>query len=143
MAKPIFLSPTSKRRLPPNWKKRMEIVNVSKSPRPYRYGSYEHKFVLQFIGTPPKGFARIQGSLTVSKRKPHLVHVANVNHVFRFKGMGRLLYTSAIENLGQLTTDFTDASENAQRLWERLATEYQYKKTRSRLTIFNKQKRSR
>lgn len=136
MAKPVFLDRSSKRKLPPNWRQRLKIVKTKPE-----YPN-EVTFNLEFEGTLPKGFRRTQGTLTVTKKKPHTVCAVEVKYAFRFRGLGRLLYTHALKHFGQLSTRFPDASENAQHLWERLSEEYCYKKTSGRLTLTNRRKRT-
>lgn len=132
MAKPKILSERSRRRLPPNWRERLKVTRTSNES--------VTTFHLQFKDPVPKGFAREQGSLSVWRNKPHSVYVSEISPGFRFRGMGRLLYTHALKHFGQLSTHFGSASYNAQSLWKRLAKQYRYKCDHMRLTIYNKPK---
>ena len=108
------------KRLPPNWRKRIEIVinNYKKS------WSFSVKFK---DGETPKGFKLHIGSLEVGTAKgKFFVESIYVDEHFRDRRLGLLLYETALEHLGSLTTGYHDASSLARRCWNSLAKKYDW-----------------
>lgn len=59
-------------------------------------------------------------------RKNNLVARAYLDERLRNKGLGILLYEIALHDLGSLSTQYLDASEQAQRVWQSMIKNYRY-----------------
>jgi hypothetical protein len=109
--------------LPKNWRKNLELVLGSEYRSFGQWNQYDFRLVFK-EGKTPKGYPREIGSLTIEAGhkddRKFYVDVSYINERFQNKGLGTLLYTSAIQELGQLTTYYHSASWKAQKLWDRL-----------------------
>jgi len=116
-------------RLPNNWRKRIEIVKTVESNK----RSIVYAYLIQFKkGQTPKGFIKYIGELSVvHRRRPtdwtrnHVIE-AHLEDKFIGRGLGYLLYTTALAEIGPLTTNYHSISSQAQKLWKRLSDEYRW-----------------
>lgn len=76
------------------------------------------------------------------KNKTYVVLVANVQRKYRNRGFGKMLYLTALEDLGKLTTLFHKASYYAQLVWLSLIKKYFYRTNyfKGTLTVYNRRK---
>lgn len=117
-----------KTRLPWNWRSRVEITREDSSVTNTNCGRGRFRiegsilFRLMFKkGQTPKGFNRWIGELDICNKSPHFVQESGLDEYFFRRGLGTLLYTHALDQLGSLSTHYHSASESAQGLWRRLA----------------------
>jgi GNAT superfamily N-acetyltransferase len=108
------------KRLPPKWRERLELVIED--------GEGDWTFDIKFKkGQTPSGYRRSIGSLDVSEiDHHHFVESIFIYPKFRRKGLGTLLYETAIKHLGSLSTRYHEASPNAQECWRKLAKKYEW-----------------
>lgn len=110
---------TKSRRLPWNWRDKLEIV--------FSENKNEFKFTLQFKdGEEIEFFEKEVGSLSVEKKQPYFVSVSDVEEYFRGRGQGKRLYLAAINRLGKLSSKYYNASTLAQNVWRSLAKDFYY-----------------
>ena len=120
-----------KRRLPCNWRQRTEITTTPSSTTSARTWRRHAKWVtyeIQFIkGRTPKGYSRQIGLLQVDECD-HKWWVADVwlDDHFKGRGLGRLLYETALQKHGHLITNYHKASTEAQRVWRGLVKRYKH-----------------
>lgn len=128
----------TKKRLPPNWRKRIEIIE--------KRTSYMWEFTIQFKqNQTPKGFYRYIGNLTVDQLdNSFIVAEAFLEEKFRGRGLGKMLYLHAIHKLGQLGTYYHSATKDAQGVWKSLIKNLPYETDfwKNQLTVFANQKPS-
>lgn len=76
------------------------------------------------------------------KNKTYIVLVANVQKKYCNRGFGKMLYLTALEDLGKLTTHFHKASYYAQMIWLSLIKKYFYRTDyfSGTLTVYNRYK---
>ncbi len=126
-----------KRRLPPNWRSRIEITRedepvVNSGRGRFRYLMGSIRFTLRFKkGQTPRGFRTWIGDLLICDEEPYSVDGAEIDDYFVRRGLGTLLYLHALNELGSLTTLYHSASDAAKGLWRRLI-----RRTRSHKTDF-------
>lgn len=81
------------------------------------------------------------GKITVymDDEDKYLVESSYLNEKYRGKGLGKELYTAALQSLGVLKTKYFDASILAQHVWQSLAKRYKSKKQffKGMLTLYN------
>lgn len=126
------------RRLPWNWRQRIEIVL---SPDPLD-GTIS--FILQWMeGKRPFRSPRDRriGFLVIDP-KGHICE-SLVDDRFQRRGLGSMVYRHALKHFGQLTTEWHDHSRDARYVWDSLIAEYQYKTNffSGRLTVYNRRRR--
>lgn len=83
------------------------------------------------------------GYLSIEKKnKTYIVSVINIQKKYRNRGLGKMLYLTALEDLGKLTTFFHKASYYAQLVWLSLIKKYAYRTDyfQGTLTVYNRQK---
>lgn len=120
------------RRLPWNWRQRIEIVRETSSSRSFvcrRIKVTENHYELQFKkGMTPKGRSRTIGYLNIETYPSCLPYVADVwvDERLQGKGLGRWLYETALTDLGKLRTHYHRASKEAQRVWQGLIKRHRY-----------------
>lgn len=129
-----------KRKLPPNWKTRLTVV---KSKKNHYWGDDVIKFNLVF-DKKPKGYSKQQGHLVLEQKTPYLVRSGWVSRQFHHRSMGYTLYTHALKKLGKLSTEYNEASKQAQKLWRRLMNEFEHHiGDDGQLTVYNRRIRVR
>lgn len=108
------------KRLPWNWRDRIEVVI---DPDDYHY-CRDLTVTLRFKrGQTPRGYSKYVGSIYVAQYSGDprwWVEESNVEEKFQGKGLGKLLYTTALKECKSLTTRYHNASEEAQRVWKSL-----------------------
>ena len=131
------------KRLPPHWRKRVIVSLIEEKSESFVV------FDLLFInGKTPKGFKRHIGQLSIDTDHPDYYYVVEsgiFDERLKHKGMGKLMYTTALQYLGRLSTRYHDASDEAQRVWKSLARDYEHETDfwKNTLTVFNGRKRGR
>jgi hypothetical protein len=120
------------RRLPPNWRKRIELI--------HRNDEFENAFEIRFKkGQTPKGFFRSIGNLDIEIYDGEAwVESADVEDHFRNRGLGTMMYEAAMNKFGALHTKYHDSSVSARWLWQSLTCKHLYKADffSGQLTIF-------
>lgn len=137
-----------KTRLPWNWRSRVEITREDSPVTNCGRGRFLIDkgviFRLMFKkGQTPKGFNRWIGELDICNKSPHFVQESGLDEYFFRRGLGTLLYTHALDQLGSLSTRYHSASEAAQGLWRLLVRMHRQKRDffAGTLTIFSKGQR--
>jgi hypothetical protein len=130
----------SRRRLPNNWRDRIELVIMEDS-------ATEWSFTLQFKqGETPRGFKKIIGTLDVTLKhggKHYFVDSMFLEAHFHNRKLGLLLYETAIKHLGSLTSCYWEASVKAKRAWKSIVRRYDWECDffGGFLTVFNRNPR--
>ena len=120
-----------RRRLPSNWRKRLQI-----SERDFcNFTELQLHFQK---GKTPKGFLNYVGEISVDNTDDAYVEGVNILPYFRTRGLGRLLYKEILKRKGKMSTLYSSASPEAQRVWRSLIRDYKYETDffTGRLTIF-------
>lgn len=124
------------KRKPPNWRARLTVVKLSKHTDAITFN-------LEF-DKKPKGFSKQQGSLVIHNRKPYVIAHSRVSKHFHHRNIGYMLYVHALKELGQLSTEYNQASVKAQKLWRRLMSDYEHHIRRDGIiTVYNRRIRMR
>lgn len=138
----------TKRRLPSNWRSRIEIIREDNLEIAMGRGRFRCdpsiRFTLTFKkGRTPKGFRRLIGDLVITNKSPYFVEGAEIDEYFVRRGLGTLLYRHALKKLGSLTTNYPSASVAAQGLWKSLTRAHHFKTDffEGELTVFKRQVR--
>jgi|AACY02.1.fsa_nt_gi GNAT superfamily N-acetyltransferase len=74
--------------------------------------------------------------------KKNYVTVSQVNSRYRGRGFGKMLYLTALENHGKISTRYHRCSKLAQYVWDSLVTKYAYRTDffTDTLTVYNRHK---
>lgn len=83
------------------------------------------------------------GYLSIEKQnKKYVVLVTNIQKKYRKRGFGKMLYLTALEDLGKISTQFHKASHVAQLIWLSMTKKYSYRTNyfTGTLTIYNRRK---
>ena len=121
---------TCRKRAPRNHEK---LLTVSIED-PYK-GKKKNKdrvvsYNLSFIDTPPKGYDKEAGVLTIDVNKKingklyNVIRYADLDDSLKGKGYGKLLYETALFHLGTITTHYHESSCDAKRVWKSLHRRY-------------------
>lgn len=119
-------SRAKKKRLPSNWRKRIEFEVEEEEKCRFHDGSFQIR--INFIkGKTPKGFMRYVGTLSVAKcGGKNYVEESDLEDVFQGRGLGKKLYLMALERCGSITTYYHEANQQAQYVWKSLIKKYRY-----------------
>ena len=115
-----------KKRLPWNWRNNIETVKDLDN-----FDENLITFQLQFMNDKtPKGFYKTIGFLTIevpptSGNFP-LVMESYIHEPMRNRGLGKLLYITALDNFKSLSTKYHDHSDCARNVWLSLMKEFKY-----------------
>jgi hypothetical protein len=116
-----------KRRLPANWRDRIEIVVADDSEENHGEGTTE--FILRFKkGRTPKGFRSKIGYLICTENDNGNCYIEDVDveENFQNRKLGLMLYKHAISEFGNLNTFYHNASNQAKRVWQSLCNTHHY-----------------
>lgn len=83
------------------------------------------------------------GYITVNViTKKNYITVSNIIRRYRGKGFGKMLYLTALESHGHISTHYHKASNNAQYVWDSLVKQYVYRTNffEDSLTVYNRKK---
>lgn len=128
------------KRKPPNWRTRLTIV---KSETTSHWNDPVIQFDLEF-DKKPKGFNKQQGYLIIHDEEPYLVLSSWISRQFHHRNFGYTLYTHALKKLGELSTNYNAASNQAQKLWRRLMNDFEHSIDRhGKLIVYNRRTRTR
>lgn len=83
-----------------------------------------NEYELELYLVKKRGSNEKIGFLTIERNKPHFVVQSYLKERFQKKGLGKMMYSEAIERLGCLSTRYNDASTKAQRVWRSLDNVY-------------------
>ena len=110
------------KKLPSNWRKNIRFTRNNNLD-----GTIEFK--IDFIkGKTPKGFYTNIGFLNVCKLQGgNFVDESYLEEHFRGRGLGFSLYQKALQDLGNLSTDYHHISRSAKKLWRKLSKKYKHK----------------
>jgi hypothetical protein len=138
-----------KNKLPPNWRRNIEfeidgdefdddgVVLIDKCRNV--------TVRLQFKkGKTPTGFKKTIGEIVVDRDENCFVESARIDQArMRRRGLGKMMYSKAIETLGMISTDYHNASTDAQRVWRSLIRDFVYEADyfNPHLTVYNVKKR--
>ena len=124
-----------KKRLPPRWREKIEST----------FDKKDCMFSLQFKDDQvPEGFEQVIGEIKLRKKPPHLVERADLfDDRFKNKKLGLQLYILALKELGMISTDYDNATDEAKRVWRSLFRKYESPTTffDEDLTIINKKRK--
>ena len=131
---PYRSRPRALRRLPPNWRKRIEFYKCPDE-------GFQHEYRVEFKkGRTPIGFGREIGFLTVDMEKEHWVIETEIyDDRMRGRGLGKALYLMAVKHLGCISTIYHHGvSKDAQRVWKSLAKTHRHTLDfwTSRITVY-------
>ena len=141
----MIINNTKKKRLPSNWRKRIEFTEEWYEGKQYK--SELESFLeikIEFKkGKNPKGFDRYIGYIKIKKDKnKYWIDESDVWKELQGRGLGKTLYLMALERCGSITTQYHHASEQAQYVWKSLMKKYKFKTDffKGTLTVWNKEK---
>lgn len=118
-----------KRRLPFNWRSRIEIVEEEEcefSGHKIRY--VETRYVLTFIkGKTPKGFLTRIGDILVCVKDGEIEVEPEINEWAKGRGLGKMLYEHVLNKHGSISTIYHEASPEARMVWDSLCRRFPFK----------------
>lgn len=130
------------KRFPENWKDLIEIEISIKGN--------DATFNVQFTkGKTPRKFIRYIGSLNLVRlfssefnQFVWFVEKSELEDCFQGIGLGKFLYETALNRVGNLMTGYFDASPQAKNLWKSLSKKYKYQNDffSGKLLMFNEKK---
>lgn len=74
--------------------------------------------------------------------KQNYITVSQINSKYRGRGFGKMLYLTALENHGKISTRYHKSSRHAQYVWDSLVKKYAYRTNffKDTLTVYNRRK---
>lgn len=122
--------------LPWNWRQRLDIKKTVLKSRFRGKTRITYGYELAFAqGFAPRGCCTSIGDLQITDG---FVDSSNITFRFRGRGLGKLLYETALNDLGSLTTRYHHISDEAKRVWQGMCRRHTHETDYwdGRLTVF-------